>query len=420
MSPKLSPQAGSRFGRKLWGVSETARHLTSITVVQLARLGDLAQSWPLVACFRLSRPEQTIHLVVPAGLAPLAALMVGSENTIGIDLDRLRRIAAGGTAEGLRAMSQLSGILHRASADEVINLNYHPAVAAIAEAIPAPTHRGARWTDVIRGTPSDPQMEELFVSSGRSGGRHLCDVWASYADGAPMARTPPLPISSDVAHRAAGLQSRFELDDGVQPVGVVVGAGLAERAYPADSWARVVRRLDEFAPVILLGSAEESSLAQSIISAAEPCGHPVLNLCGATDPALLAGVLARCRLVVGVDTGPLHLAAAVGARCLGLYCGSMFFPQTGPYGDGNYVIAPDSPLYPCSEGEMIRHPAAFPAVPADLAADTAASLVRNEAPPTRAGWQLVQSQLSRNGLTCRKVSSDSNPPTKREALHRAV
>ena len=67
---------------------------------------------------------------------------------------------------------------------------------------------------------------------------------------------------------------------------------------------------------------------------------------------MLAGVLQRCRLVIGIDTGALHLAAAVGTRCLGLYFVSMNFRETGPYGEGHIVITPNDMDYPCHEREM--------------------------------------------------------------------
>lgn len=59
------------------------------------------------------------------------------------------------------------------------------------------------------------------------------------------------------------------------------------------------------------------------------------------------GVLAGADLVIGVDTGPLHWAAAVGTRVLGLYFGEAGFHDTGPYGDGHLVLAPDCSEYPC-------------------------------------------------------------------------
>jgi heptosyltransferase-1 len=45
----------------------------------------------------------------------------------------------------------------------------------------------------------------------------------------------------------------------------------------------------------------------------------------------LAGILARARVVIGADTGPLHLAAALGTRVIGLY-GPTDPRRNGPYG----------------------------------------------------------------------------------------
>ncbi len=75
-----------------------------------------------------------------------------------------------------------------------------------------------------------------------------------------------------------------------------------------------------------------------------------INLCGQTTMAQSAEIMRRCRLVVGVDTGPLHVARAVGARHVVLLSG-MFFGRFFPNGEaGETVVAHPLDCYFC-EGE---------------------------------------------------------------------
>jgi len=74
-------------------------------------------------------------------------------------------------------------------------------------------------------------------------------------------------------------------------------------------------------------SAMEKEFAEAIISNTK---HPVVNLVGGTSLKQLAAVLERAAAVIAPDTGPLHIANAVGAPVIGLYATSN--PErTGPY-----------------------------------------------------------------------------------------
>jgi ADP-heptose:LPS heptosyltransferase len=61
------------------------------------------------------------------------------------------------------------------------------------------------------------------------------------------------------------------------------------------------------------------------------------NLAGRTTPAQLAAVLAQCDLLIGIDSGPMHVAAAMGRPVVGLF-GPSDPGRTGPMGEGHEVI----------------------------------------------------------------------------------
>ncbi len=92
-------------------------------------------------------------------------------------------------------------------------------------------------------------------------------------------------------------------------------ASVDSKLWPQADWVALARHLRDrgLRPVVMWGSAAEQARAQSIAAAADGEVPPFLGIADA------AGVLAGGRLVVGLDTGFSHLAAALGVATIGLY-----------------------------------------------------------------------------------------------------
>jgi len=75
-------------------------------------------------------------------------------------------------------------------------------------------------------------------------------------------------------------------------------------------------------------------------------GSPPLNLAGRTNLKELAYLYTRCRLLVTTDTGPMHMASAMGCPVVALF-GPTAPWRTGPYGKGHKVIRADVECSPC-------------------------------------------------------------------------
>lgn len=99
------------------------------------------------------------------------------------------------------------------------------------------------------------------------------------------------------------------------------GAGDPRRWWPPQRFAEVGRQLASAGGrVAVIGTAPESALARTVAA-----GVPgAVDLCGALSLGALAGLLGRAGVVVSNDSGPLHLASAVGAATVGVYwCGNL-------------------------------------------------------------------------------------------------
>jgi lipopolysaccharide heptosyltransferase I len=114
------------------------------------------------------------------------------------------------------------------------------------------------------------------------------------------------------------------------------GAGWPSKRWPPERFAAICRHLGRrhaTQSVVVWAGGEERGWAQRIV--AESDGHAVV----APDTTLpeLAELARRATLFVGSDTGPLHLAAAVGTPCIGLF-GPMPAERNGPYGAGHIAL----------------------------------------------------------------------------------
>jgi len=149
--------------------------------------------------------------------------------------------------------------------------------------------------------------------------------------------------------------------DGDLLVGVHPGAGVPVKLWRNEAWAQAADTLaQQFgAKVILTGSAEESPLCRAI--AGQMTTKPIVAA-GETSLGELAAIMARCQLVLGVDSGPLHLAVAMGTPTVHLF-GPVDSRAFGPWGDParHIVVTSELDCIPCNRldyapTELYQHP----------------------------------------------------------------
>jgi heptosyltransferase I len=137
-----------------------------------------------------------------------------------------------------------------------------------------------------------------------------------------------VPCTAADREAATELIHRLGLDGGF--VFIVSGAGWPSKLWPIDRYAAVAAYLGrrwKLASLLIWGNDAERTRAELIIAAAE--GHA--KLLPKVTLRQLAAVARLARFAIGSDTGPLHLAAAAGTACIGLY-GPWPADKHGPYG----------------------------------------------------------------------------------------
>ena len=103
--------------------------------------------------------------------------------------------------------------------------------------------------------------------------------------------------------------------------------------WPAEHFAAVANQLAAEARVYLFGAPEDADVCGRIASAAPA----VENRCGQTSLVELGGYLAAMQLVITVDSGPMHIAAATGTPVIALF-GPTDPKRTGPYGAAHRIM----------------------------------------------------------------------------------
>lgn len=122
------------------------------------------------------------------------------------------------------------------------------------------------------------------------------------------------------------------------------GATALSRRYPAEGFAKVARRLvlDTHYQIVFTGTESERELVESIRSRMGVSSH---SLVGCLELADLAALLAIAPLLIANNTGPIHIAAAVGTPVVDLY--ALTNPQHTPWGVANRVLFHDVPCKFC-------------------------------------------------------------------------
>jgi len=148
---------------------------------------------------------------------------------------------------------------------------------------------------------------------------------------------------------AAAVKSKWPTE-GTRWIALQPGARWDNKRWPVECFAELVRTLAKKFPAVrfaVLGGKDDRSLGETI-SAAEPAR--VLNLCGVTSLPEMIEFLRGCDLLITNDTGPMHVAAALGKPLIALF-GPTAPERTGPHGQQHNVLRLKLPCSPCLKAE---------------------------------------------------------------------
>jgi len=282
-----------------------------VVLVRLSALGDIIHAWPLAEALRAARPDMHLTWVVEEPFQSMVAGHPAVDSVITVATKRWRRQPL--TVRTRAEVARLRTRFHELQPDLAIDPQGVLKSAVMTRWTGAPQRVGLarpwrrEWLAGLAYTSTVP---------GSTRHRHVVasNLELVRAVGGTPPADPPRPDGRWLLHRISGVPPAVAGDDG--PIVLLPGAGQARKLLPVETLAEVARRLVALPSVVELAwGPGERDRAETVAAAA---GSGV-RVAPPTNLDELVTLLAGARLVIGGDTGPVHLAASLGVPTLGVY-----------------------------------------------------------------------------------------------------
>lgn len=307
--------------------------LKKIAILRLDHLGDVMMALPAVKALEQSLPEAQVDFFI----GPWAKDLVGMA---GFRARPRVFLASWFAREGAKggSVSELEGLLREGQYDAAIELR------GVERHVLAMYRAGIRYR----------------VGLARTGLGFLLTHQLNYQPGQHeiernlgILKQAGIPLSSPEAFprlypRKEDDQNQKEIRQklGIARPVVAIHAVCSAPAkrWPVSNWQRLIDGLPENMDVVLIGAEAEKSDVDEI---QKSCRRKVFSMAGSLNLPALAAFLQDCRLLIGVDSGPAHIAAAVGTPVVSVYSGINSADRWGPRGQQVTILQKRPPCSPC-------------------------------------------------------------------------
>ena len=316
-----------------------------ILLLRLEKVGDLVMVLEAIATVRALAPDAAIDLVVGSWNRPLAVLIPGVRSIETLDVPWIAGKGRGLAWSALRARAKAWR-----SQDYDLAINFEPDIRSnLLLALSGIPRRvgflsgggGAVLTVAVAPDPRAHIAENAKALVARA-------FDTSVAQGFSPAR---LNIPDDARRRAAEIVGTATL--GAPLVGIQPATGRRIKEWDpvrfAELGAEIARTRG--ASVILIGSTADKAVLDAVRHA-WPSGVPLTEVPADVDLVVLTAVLERLSLFITGDTGPMHLAAAVGTPVLAIF-GPSLPTRYAPLSPRSRIVRIDIHCSPCN---LLRQP----------------------------------------------------------------
>jgi len=314
-----------------------------IAVVKFWGMGSIVLMTPALRELRARYPHARLTFITQAANRELLALVPTVDEALLLDLGH-------GPAAFLRSLARLVAACRRRRFDLWIDAEFLTRFSALLTAV-----AGARVA-VGFHAPEVPRGRAHHVQVPFNAGFHMVDNFCVVASGdvaaPPPAGARPLEAIAPTADAARTLGDKLAaaglgLGEPFVVLNPNAGELALERRWSVERFAELADALLAHFPgkVVVVGApAERAYVAGMLAHVRTP--ERVIDLSGATSLAELVALFAEARLMVSNDTGPLHLACAVGTPTV-----AIFGPESpvlfGPRGPQHRVISRGLACSPC-------------------------------------------------------------------------
>lgn len=306
--------------------------LRRLLIVKPSSLGDVVHALPTLAALRRRFPSSKLVWLVKREWAEVLEGNPDLDEVLAVDL------SARGWPAAIRAVREgrfdlvmdLQGLLRSAvlgwASGSAVRVGFTNG------------REGSPWLYTHRVPVPDASMHAVdrYLLMARFLG---ADVGRVKPADFPLPRDPAAEARVEVLLAAAGVRA------GTMLVALNPSARWATKRWPAESFAAAGDWLQRYggARVAIVGSGKERSAGDEVIRCMQTTP---LDLVGKTTMKELIALLRRLRVFITNDSGPMHLAAAVGTPVIAPF-GPTDPARTGPYGAGHRVLRSGVPCSPC-------------------------------------------------------------------------
>lgn len=299
-----------------------------LLIILLGAIGDVVCGMPLAQRLRAGWTRTRILWVVEPAAAPLLKAHPAVDDVL-----VFRR---GG---GVPAVVEILRRLRERRPDVALDLQRHFKSGLFSWASRAPRRVGFHWHNSREGnwffnTETIAPVDTFTLKLTH---------FQLFADRLGVA---PAPISFGLAATAEERQRVATLlaDAGERAAVLYVGSTWPSRQWMPAATAELCQRLRARGlPVVLVGGPADAAFAEAVRDAG---AGPLTNLVGRTTLRDVVAVMERAAVAIGPDTGPMHIATAVGAPVVALF-GATSPRRSGPWGWDDYLVRGDAPCVPC-------------------------------------------------------------------------
>lgn len=344
-----------------------------VLIVKVSALGDVVHALPVLAYLKSVDPQMEIDWLVEEAFAPLLEGHPLLRQVIRLHTKAWRRQAAG---QGAWRAFAAGAALRRKRYDVVLDLQGNSKSGLFTRFAGAPLRFGfdrtgtREWPNRLATNRKVTLSQDAFHVTDRS----LVVAQAAFPGGSVRPLAGPLTAEHGAMARVEQLLRERGLIG--QPVVVFhYGTTWQTKLWALENWQQLAGRLSDSGvqPVLTWGNDAELSAAEAI---REASGERALVWPRGTLPELVA-LLERADLVVGGDTGPIHIAAAVGTPTVSLFRVTDA-RRNGPRGDGHLCLQTPLDCSPCLRKSCERDRECASSITVDMVMEAIASRLRGK------------------------------------------
>jgi len=313
-----------------------------VLIIRPDHLGDMLLTTPAIKAIKAQRPELSIHVLCGDWCADLLANFEEIDQVLTLPFPGfLRGPAAGGNAY----------LLALQSARKLRQVGYDSAI------IMRPDHWWGALLAYLAGIQqrigySEPGVAPFLTAARALQHQHVVEQNLRLAEALAEMPEPgeirfDFPLQSDDSDRIDRSLGSWGIKPGKPIVCIHPGSGAASKIWLAEKWASVADAMSrEFdAAIVFTGASGDWAMIEDIATNMTAGFH---SLAGSTSVAELAALYRRALIVLGPDSGAMHIAAAVQTPTVALF-GPADPIEFAPWGDPqrHAVITSDIACAPC-------------------------------------------------------------------------